>query len=108
MLGFLKGSTNENEAANGGNGGGKQARRVHEAYVEGLNISEAFAQHTAQINDELKRIQKQRQAEREQSAKERQQIDAVWLQRVRCARLETAMRAGLHAHDQRGLGRMLR
>ena len=105
MLSFLKGSTNENEAANGGS---KQARRVHEALLEGLNVSEAFAAHTAQITDELKRIQKQRQAEREQGAKERQQIDAAWLQRVRCARLETAVRAGLHANDQRGLSRMLR
>ena len=40
-------------------------RKVHDALTEGLDVSEAFAQHTAQVTEELKRIQKQQQAERE-------------------------------------------
>ena len=84
------------------------ARAVHDALTEGLDVAEAFTQHTAQLTEELKRVQKQRHEEREAARREQQQADATWLQRVRSARLETSLRAGLHARDLRGLGRTIK
>lgn len=107
MLQSLWGAGAENEHGNTAKSY-SQSRRIHEALIEGLDISEAFATHTAQMSEELKRIQAQQHAEREKAAREQAARDATWLQRVRCARLETAMRAGLHIHDQRGLSRVLK
>jgi hypothetical protein len=84
------------------------ARAVHEALGTGLSDMEAFAEHTAQITEELKRIQKQRQAEHEAAAREKQEVESAWLQRLRCGRLETALRMGVFANDMRLCGKLIR
>ena len=61
---------------------------MHEALGKGLADLEVFTQHTTQMAEELKKVQHQRQEEREAAARERNDVEARWLQRLRCVRLE--------------------
>ena len=80
----------------------------HEALGGGLANMEAFTQHVTQMTDELRRVQHQHKVERHAALKEKNDVEAKWLQRLRVARVASALRAGLAARDLRAAGRVLR
>ena len=84
------------------------AKGVYAAFKTARADVEAFTGHVAQMSDELKRIQKERNAERSAAEKEKQELEAAWMLRLRTSRLEVAMRAGLAARDLRVVSRSLK
>ena len=102
-------SSGGSDAEAGGSSSSKfNARAVHDALGAGLADLETFTAHTAQLTEELRRVQGQREEERKAVAREKQELEAAWLQRLRTARLDTAVRAGFAAADQRACARVLR
>jgi len=83
-------------------------RTMHAALGSGLADMNAFTEHVTQMADELKRLHKQRQAEREAAQREKNDVEAKWLQRLRMVRVESALRAGFAARDLRAAGRSLK
>lgn len=80
----------------------------HSAISSSLADMEAFQQHVAQMTVELKRVQQQQRVDREAAKSEQAEVEARWLQRLRCARIESSMRSGFAALDLRAQGRSLK
>jgi hypothetical protein len=84
------------------------ARAVHESLSGSLADMEAFHAHVLQMAEELKRVQQTQQAEREAAQRDKNEVEARGLQRLRMVRVESALRAGLAARDLRAVGRTLK
>lgn len=83
-------------------------KAVHDLAEAQQRDIEVFAAHTMQVTDQLKRVQKQRDGEREAAQQERQALESRWLLRLRCSRLEASLHAGVASRDLRAVGRSLK
>ena len=100
MLSFFAGSSGPaTDAASGLDE--FSARAVHAALGTQLANMEAFNQHVTQMAEELKRLQKQQRAEREAAEREKNDVEARWLTRLRMVRVESALRAGFAARERK-------
>jgi len=84
-------------------------RRVaYESLVTSLTDVDVFTKHVAQVTDELKKVQAQRHVERIAAASEQQALEAKWLRRLQCSKLEAALHADGAARDQCSAGKALK
>ena len=81
---------------------------THDSIAANLQDIEKLSAQTLKITGELKKVQDQRNAERSQAAQTIQNMETRWLHRLRCARVESALRAGISARDLRAVGHSIK
>ena len=84
------------------------SRSVHDALTKNLGDMDVFVAHTIQMTNELKRVSAQKQAEKLAMEQDKKALEARWLQRLRCSRLESALHSGVVARDHRSAGKALK